>query len=117
IVVDNILGYLLDQSGLGEQIRRKYGRKPVKDAFQRSLQKTFSHFEKIYPQLAAEDLFRQSFQEPRCASILAQLLLRDGQHSPEALANIWADALYQGQLTQRAIALDKLQPIAIDFIN
>jgi hypothetical protein len=117
IIVDNIFGYILDQSGLGEQVRSKFQHKPVQEAFQHSIQKTFAHFEKVYPQLAAEDLFRQSFQEPACASILAQLLLRNGQHYSSELAKLWADALYKEEPTKRAANLRKLKPIAVDFLD
>jgi len=38
IIVDNIFGYILDQSGLGDKVRSKFQHKPVQDAFQHSLQ-------------------------------------------------------------------------------
>ncbi len=97
--------------------RCKFQHKPVQDAFQHSLQKTFAYFEELYPRLAAEDLFRQSFQEPPCASILAQLLLRDGEHHSNELANLWADTLYKGQPSKRTASLRKFLPIAADFLN
>ena len=117
IIVDNVFGYILDQSGFGEQIRSKFESKPIKVAFQRSLQKTFTHFEERYPQLAAEDLFRESFRDQVCTSILAQLLLRDGQHYPDALANDWANVLYKDDPKRHAVAIGKFQPIAVDFLN
>src|SRR3989440_12784864 len=117
IIIDNIFGYILDQSGIGDWIRSKFEPDPIKDALQRSLQKTFAHFEKLYHQLAAEDLFQQSFQNPSCTSILAQLLLRDGKQYPEALANVWATTLYKEDPERRTIAIHKFQPIAVDFLQ
>ena len=117
IIVDNIFGYILDQSGIGDWIRSKFEPDPVKDALQRSLQKTFAHFEELFPDLAAEDLFRQSFQNQTCTFILAQLLLRDGKHYPEALANLWATMLYKEDPNRRAVAIRKFQPIAENFLK
>ncbi|GHO84136.1 hypothetical protein [Dictyobacter formicarum] len=59
-MVDNTIGYVLDQSGIGEKIRSKFERDPIKDAFQSALQETLAQFEKQYPQLAVEDFFNPS---------------------------------------------------------
>ncbi len=117
VIAGNIFGYMLNQSGLGEQIRSKFKHDLTKDAIQRSLEKIFERFERLHPQLAAEDLFRQSFQDVTCTSILAQLLLRDGKHYPDALAKLWADILYKDQPAQYAAALRMFEPIAVDFLN
>ena len=94
IIADNVLGYGLDQSGIGEKIREKFRRDPEKEAFQHALQNTFGLLEQRYSVLAQEDIFRASFEDKRCGRILSQLLLRWGTPNPNELAALWASVKY-----------------------
>src|SRR5439155_18327150 len=92
-------------------------RDPVKEAFLRALQKTVDHFEKQYPALAVEDIFKQNAYEQQYIVFLAQFLLRDGQPDPSTLASLWADALYKSQPEKRRVSVHQLEPIAADFLE
>src|SRR5947209_19178336 len=100
IIVDNILGYILDQSGIGERIHSNFEKDDISVALHHSLEKTFSLFETKYPYLATKKLFRQSFQAARSTAILGQLLLRDKVHDSNSLAELWADMIYPSQLSE-----------------
>lgn len=41
IIADNVLGYTLDQSGLGEKIKEKLKRSSIKEALEHALTVTF----------------------------------------------------------------------------
>ncbi len=48
-IADNVLGYLLDQSGLGDKLREKLKPDATKIALQHALSVTFGHFQQKYP--------------------------------------------------------------------
>ena len=62
IIVDNVFGYILDQSTVGEYLHERLSRQPEKEAFQYSLEKTFKYFETQYPHLAEQKLLDKVFK-------------------------------------------------------
>src|SRR5258708_6831468 len=92
LIVGNVFGYLLDQSGLGEAVRNKLRRDPVKQAFQDALASTLTQFEKQHPEWVSS-LFDADFLKKEAVPILAQFLIREGEPDPSDLATRWADSL------------------------
>lgn len=60
LIVDNVFGYLLEQSGLGEAVRNRLRPDLVKQAFQHALTSTLTQFEQQHPEWAAS-LFDADF--------------------------------------------------------
>ena len=87
-----VFAYLLQQSGLGDQVRRLLGQDPQQKAFQNALQKALLQLEQQHPDWTA-DFFNERFFQNEGAPTLAQVLLRDGHPNPSALASRWADSL------------------------
>ncbi len=117
IIADNVLGYGLDQSGIGEKIREKFRTDPVKEAFKHVLQSTFTRLEQSYPVLAQEDPFRASFEDQRCGRILTQLLLRRGTLNSNELAALWASVKYPKESEEYTKSLNTFGPLAHDFLT
>ncbi len=115
ILADNVLGYTLDQSGLGEKLREKLKPDTEKIALQNALKVTFGHFQQKYPQLVDEQFMRTSFEDRKSAAILGQLLSRTGKLNSDDLANLWATRRYPNDETLRANSLNTFKPIASDF--
>src|SRR5436305_11345950 len=107
-LADNVIGYVFNQST--EKIHSQFERDPIKEAFLRSLQKTVDHFEKQYPALAVEDIFKQNVYEQQYIVFLAQFLLRHGRPNPSTLASLWANALYKTQPEKRRVSMRQLEP-------
>ncbi|QBD74919.1 NACHT domain-containing protein [Ktedonosporobacter rubrisoli] len=116
LIVDNVFGYLLEQSGAGEKIRSKFLPDPGKAAFGRALQKALLDFAQQYPEWAAS-CFDRHFLEHDGAPVLAQLLLRDGQPEPTTLARCWASSLNGNGTSLQEARLQKLRPIAAYFLH
>jgi hypothetical protein len=116
LIVDNVFGYLLDQSGLGEAVRNRLRHDPVKQAFQDVLTSTLTQFEKQHPEWAAS-LFDADFLKKEATLILAQFLIRDGEPDPSDLATHWADSLNLRQSEQRMARIREIEPIAADFLD
>ncbi len=116
LIVDNVFGYLLDQSGLGEAVRSKLRRDPVKQAFQHALTSTLTQFEQQHPEWVSS-LFDADFLKKEAAPILAQFLIRDGEPDPSDLATGWADSLNLRQSEQRTARIRELEPVAADFLD
>jgi len=117
IITDNVLGYGLDQSGVGERIREKFRPDPIKEAFQHALKNTFALLEQRYPVLAQEDIFRASFVDLRCGRILTQLLLRRGIPDFKELAALWASVKYPQESEEYTKSLHTFEPLAQDFLT
>ena len=117
IIADNVLGYGLDQSGMGEKIREKFRADPVKEAFKHALQHTFTRLEQSYPVLAQESLFRASFEDARCGRVLTQLLLRRDTPDPNELAGLWASVKYPKTSQEYTKSLNTFGPLAHDFLT
>ncbi len=115
LIVDNVFGYLLDQSGLGEAVRNRLRPDPVKQAFQHALTSALTQFEQQHAEWVAS-LFDADFLQKEAAPILAQFLIRDGEPDPSDLAARWADSLNLRQSEQRTVRIRELEPIAADFL-
>jgi hypothetical protein len=89
---------------------------PKQQAFKRALNKAYQKFEKQYPQWAA-DLFNASFLENEGAPILAQFLIRDGNHDPSDLATRWATSLNISNPERHTTLVRELEPAASDFLD
>jgi hypothetical protein len=116
LIVNNVFGYLLAQSSIGEAVRSKLLRDPVKQAYQHALTSTLTQFEKHHPEWVAS-LFDADFLKKEAAPILAQFLIRDGGPDPSDLAARWADSLNHRQSEQRTVRVRELEPIAADFLD
>lgn len=117
IIADNVLGYVLDQSHIGEAIREKLKPDAAKLALQNALDVTFGHFKKKYSQLVEEPFMQISFEDRKSGVILGQLLLRTGKPNSDDLANLWATRRYPDDETLRANSLNTFKPIAKDFFD
>ncbi|GHO98495.1 NTPase [Reticulibacter mediterranei] len=115
IIIDNVIGYILDQSGIGEEIRSKLRRNPVKGALHHALNHAYAEFEKRYPDWTSS-FFDADFLSEEARPILAQFLLPEGSPSPSDLAVCWANALNLNQSEQRAARIRELEPVAADFL-
>src|SRR6266705_5172458 len=116
LIVDNVFGYLLDQSDLGEAVRNRLRTDPVKQAFQHALTSPLTQFAKQHSEWVAS-LFDADFLQKEAAPILAQFLIRDGEPAPGDLATRWADSLNLRQSEQRTVRIRELEPIAADFLD
>ena len=111
-----VFAYLLQQSGLGDQVRRLLGQDPQQKAFQNALQKALLQLEQQHPARIA-DFFNERFLQNEGAPILAQFLIRDGHPNPSELASQWADSLKLQDSEQRTIHVRELEPVATDFLD
>ncbi len=111
-----VFSYVLQQGGLGEQIRRAIGREPVRGAFQHALGTAVETFEQQHPEWIAT-LFDASFFEREGAPVLAQFLVRNGRPDPSELASRWADALNIRDTERRTTYTCELEPVAADFLD
>src|SRR5713101_1230092 len=116
LIIDNVFGYLLDQSGLGETVRTRLSHDPIKQAFQNALTSTLTKFEQQHPEWVAS-LFDTDFLKDEATPILAQFLIRDGKPDPSDLAACWADSLNLRQSEQHTARIRELEPIAADFLD
>src|SRR6266702_5215373 len=117
IIVDNVFGYVLEQSGIGEYVRDKLKRDPAKKAFKRALGKAFERFKQKYPQQVA-DLFDADFLKKEGAPIISELLVRDGHPNPTELAARWAASLnhrYAEQAGHSTTLIRDMEPAAADL--
>jgi energy-coupling factor transporter ATP-binding protein EcfA2 len=88
-IIEAIVGYVLEQSQLGERLRRALKRDPVNQALARALDYAFEQLRYRYPEHAAR-LPDTGFFRDEAAPILAQFLTRDGRPNPTELAARWA---------------------------
>jgi HEAT repeat protein len=116
IIADNIIGYVLDQSGIGETVRNALRRNPEKQALKHALILAFEQFRQQYPETAAS-LFDLDFFEKEGGIILEQFLLRNGNPDPGDLAQRWADTLNIHQSERRAIYVRELEHAATDYLR
>jgi len=117
IIADNVLGYALDQSGIGEKLHEKFKPDAAKIALQHALGVTFGHFKQRYSQLVDEPFMQISFEDRKSGAILGQLLLRNGKSNSDDLADLWATRRYPDDATLRANSLNTFKPIAKDFFD
>src|SRR5260370_2335184 len=115
IIVDNVIGYVLNQSGIGEEIRNKLHGDPVKKALEHALNQAYADFEKQYPEWTSS-LFDTDFLKKEANPILSQFLLPGGTPNPSDLAMRWADTLNLRYSEQRTIRIRELEPVAADFL-
>lgn len=116
IIVDNVFGYVLDQSGIAEKIRSKLRPDPVRQAFKRALREASEQFAKQYPEWVAS-FFDAGFLQKEAMPILARLLLRDGYVEPSELAICWANSLNIKQAHLRTVRVRELEPAVTDFLS
>jgi len=116
ILADNIVGYILDQSSIGEAIRSKLSPDPARRAFKRALTQAFEYFEQQHPEADAL-LFNLDFLKKEGGAIIEQFLLRDGKPNPGELARRWADSLNMQHTEQRTVRVRELERIAADFVD
>ncbi len=115
IIVDNVIGYVLNQSGIGEELRNKLHGDPVKKALEHALNQAYADFEKQYPEWTSS-LFDTDFLKKEANPILSQFLLPGGTPNPSDLAMRWADTLNLRYSEQRTIRIRELEPVAADFL-
>ncbi len=115
IIVDHIVGYILDQSGVGEVIRGILRRDPQQRAFKRALMHAFGQFKQQHPEAAAS-LFDLHFFSKEGGPIIEQFLIRDGKPDPSQLALRWAKLLNIRQ-SERTVRVRELEHIAANFLN
>lgn len=117
-IADAVFAYLVTKYGdtLGDWVRSRAGREPMRKAFKNALGRTFAQLEQQYPQWVANQ-FDASFFEHEGAPILAQFLVRDGHLDPCELAARWADALNLRQPERRTFYTRQLESVASDFLT
>lgn len=115
MIADHLMGYLLDQSGIGDAVRTHLRRDPQKRAFQQALIRAFEHFKQRHPEVAAS-LFDIDFFRREGGPIIEQFLVRNGQPDPGSLALRWAQSLntYQPEKTAR---IRDLERASADFLS
>jgi len=111
-----VFGYLLDQSGLADGVRRWLGREPTRLAFRRALGRATEAFKERHPEWW-DSLFDLSFFQHEGAPILAQFLVRDGHPDPGELAARWADSLSVRDPGRRTVYTRQVEPSAADFLE
>src|SRR5205807_2859092 len=112
-IAEAVVGYVWNS--VEDQVRKKLGIDPVRQAFKRALGSSFKHFEKRYPQWATE-LFDLSFFEHEGAPLLAQFLTRSGHPDPSRLAAAWAESL-NSPSDRRTAYVRALEQVAADFLE
>src|SRR6266849_4223061 len=115
IIADNIIGYLLDQSGIGEAIHQMLCRDPEKQALKRALIQAVEQFNQQHAEAAAS-LFTLDFLKKEGGPIVEQFLIRDGKPDPSDLARRWADTLNMRQ-SERTAHVRELERVAADFLS
>jgi hypothetical protein len=115
-ITEAVIGYVFDQGGLGDEIRRVLRRDPVRQAFKHSMRAAVEALEQQYPQWVAT-LFDASFFQHEGAPILAQFLLRDGCPSPSVLAIRWTESLNVRDPERHTASTRDVEPIATDFLE
>jgi hypothetical protein len=116
IIADNIIGYVLDQSGIGEAVRNALRRNPEKQALKHALIVAFEQFRQQYPETAAS-LFDLDFFDKEGGPIVGQFLLRNGNPNPSDLAQRWADTLNMYPSERRTTYVRELEREAADFLR
>ncbi|HEY6284176.1 MAG TPA: HEAT repeat domain-containing protein [Ktedonobacteraceae bacterium] len=116
IIADNIIGYVLEQSGIGESVRNALRRNPEKQALKHALILAFEQFRQQYSETAAS-LFDLDFFEKEGGPIVRQFLLRNGNPNPSDLAQRWADSLNIHPSERRTIYVRELERAAADFLR
>ncbi len=116
IIADNIIGYVLDQSGIGEAVRNALRRNPEKQALKHALIVAFEQFRQQYPETAAS-LFDLDFFDKEGGPIVEQFLLRNGNPNPSDLAQRWADTLNMYPSERRTTYVRELEREAADFLR
>jgi len=113
-IAEAVIGYALEQSGLGDRVRAALGRDPVRRAYATALGVAIHAVEESEPLLAGR-LFDASFFQHEARPVLAQLLWRHGQPTGTQLAAAWADSLrLQGKTQDDALA--NMTPTADRFL-
>ena len=92
-IVDAILGLVIEQAKLGENVRKWLGFDPAKLAFKKSFVRAYTTFVRHYPELVAE-LFNKSFLTKEATHELAKLLTRSDSPNPVTLATLWYKSLF-----------------------
>ncbi len=113
-IVKAVIGYALEQSGLGDTLRSALGRDSVKRAFARALNQAYAETSDKYRDAAAR-LFDPSFLEHEAVPVLAPILWRHGRPMGENLAGAWADSLNLKGPT-RENGLREMTPVADFFL-
>lgn len=112
-IVEAVFSHLLEQSEVGDRIRRRLGRDPQRIAFKKALQAAYDTFAAKYPDMASS-LFDLHFLQYGAAPLLAGCLRP--KHSPDAteLARVWAKQLRKDTDPQ---FLSSILPAAADFLE
>lgn len=114
-IAEAVIGYSLEQSGLGDRVRAALDRDPVNRAYARALGIAIHAVEDSEPQLASR-LFDASFLQREARPVLAQLLWPHGRPTGAQLAAAWADSIrLQGKT--RDDALLEITPAAERFLT
>ncbi|MFQ5343972.1 MAG: NB-ARC domain-containing protein, partial [Anaerolineae bacterium] len=114
-IVEAVVGYALEQSGLADHVRSTLGFDPVERAFATALGNAYKTTLDEYPDTAAR-LFDASFLQHEAVQVLAQLLWRHGRPTGGELAAAWADSLpLQGDARQAG--LREITPVAERFLT
>lgn len=116
IIADNIIGYVLDQSGIGDAARQALRRTPEKQALKHALVLAFEQFRQQYPEIAAS-LFDLDFFEKEGGPIVEEFLTRNGNPNPSDLAERWADSLNMHSSEHRTTHVRELERTAADFLH
>jgi HEAT repeat protein/energy-coupling factor transporter ATP-binding protein EcfA2 len=112
----SVFGYLLEQTGVAEQVRARLGLDPTRKAFERALSRAIARLQAEQPDGYA-NLFDASFFQHEGAPILAQFLLRDGHPDPVELAARWAESLALANPERRGVWTRSVEPLAAAFLD
>ena len=90
-IVEAIVGYTLDQSGLGDWVHSRLRGASAKRALTRALTAALDSTAQKHPAEVAS-LFDTSFLQHEGAQVIGQLLWRHGRPTGSALAETWPTA-------------------------
>lgn len=114
-IVESIVGYALEQSGIADRVRSALGLDLTKRALGRALSAAYQEVSSEYPNSSAK-LFDQSFLQHEAVPVLAQLLWRHGRPSGQELAKAWADSIpLKGEVRENG--LQEIAPVADRFLE
>lgn len=114
-VTEAVFGYILEQSGWAEEIRRRLRQDPERLAFQRALEQALDAFGRDHAEWQAS-LLDASFLQREGAPILAEFLRPAGEPDAALLAERWAASLRSSDDPRRHELTAQCEPAAYTLL-